>query len=358
MKKLRGKLRTTRPRVVRLIGKFGLFRGDGFERHFDFVFDGALTNLDSVIREIKDPTILNPFQDRNIWVKTSDSVTSAAAAMDFGALGCTNLDSLIAFGTVGAAGNDWKVNVVPRPPDAGGVIINEDLINQVLTCSFEDGVSTVAVFEAAIGGTVNFVVAGAGTAGNVLASANDEVYNQSMASGVDTCVITVTHSADGKSHYVDIGFEDAVTTVLEVETAIGALAGTDAVIEVRDTGTAVNVLPAGADTLALTKLKNFWAPNQTGRGVLALRSGDGLYNLLFTENGKPVKIRAVRKFKGNLEHGAAAAFPGAVHQIGPLTALNDLHYLPIAIYDKTAAARTETNYTAANKVTFTAEVLL
>lgn len=358
MKKLRGKLRTCKPRVVRIIGKFGLFRGEDPERHFDFVFDGSLTNLDTVIREIPDPTILSLFIDRNIWIETSDSVTSAEATMDFAAVGCINLDSVIAYAAVGAAGNDWRVNVVPRPPDAGGVIINEDLINQVLTVSFEDAVSTVAAFEAAIMGTVNFVVAVPGTAINVLTSAADEVYNESMTGGVDTCVITVTHSPDNQSHYVDIGFENAVTTVLEVETAIGALAGTDAVIEVRDTGTAVSVLTAAADTLAKTKLKDWRAPGQVGRGFLAYRSGDGLYNILFMENGGPAKIRSLRKFKANLEHGAAAAFPAAVHQIGPLAIAGSGHQIPIAIYDKTIAARTETNYTAANKVTFTAEILM
>jgi|GEM_PF-3076017 len=84
-------------------------------------------------------------------------------------------------------------------------------------------------------------------------------FYQSGAHGNGWTVQTAAGAAlaitvDNDEKTVLITFVSATTTVTQVETAIGALTGTDARITVKTAGTGANVLTSGGDTLAATSL--------------------------------------------------------------------------------------------------------
>lgn len=345
MIKLRGRLRTVQPRTVRVLGKFGLYRGDNERCHLDFKNDAGLTNLDTIIEAVA-------LQDagKKINVETKSGITSAKATINSATLGLDKLDCLFTYNTaVGVAGNAWKLNVMPHTILGGGVVIYDDTTRKVLTAMYEDGVSTVTDLIAAVGGSTDIVASG-GTGANILGAGADDdyIYNLSFSGGVDTVAVTVTHHED--VHDVLIEFEDSVATVLEAETAIGALSGADQVIQVQTAGSPAGVLTAADDTLPARELCDWKAPHQVGRGFLVVRTGDGTYTIRLSD-----KHKSLVRFKAELEHGAAAAYPCDVKRTAGLTGNTEI---PIGLYDNVSSAIQETNYSAANMVTFVAELLV
>lgn len=142
---------------------------------------------------------------------------SAKANIDFGSV-LTGLDTVMEFNTGGTTGNTWTVNVLPHTHGSGGVIVNEDTVNKVLTIMFEDGVSTVANVETAIGLTTNFSVLTTGTGATVLSAVNDTCYAEALSGGTaDTWVNWNTGT-----NTLEIHFTDSTSTTLTLKTAVNA----------------------------------------------------------------------------------------------------------------------------------------
>ncbi len=93
-------------------------------------------------------------------------------------------------------------------------------------------------------------------------STNLDTIIQAHTAGAAGNAITIRTVADGSGvgSFTRVGtaltfhYESGVTTVANFETAVGALAGADELIDVKTTGTAVNVLVAPGDTFAATPL--------------------------------------------------------------------------------------------------------
>lgn len=75
-------------------------------------------------------------------------------------------------------GTGWVINLVPHAHLGGGVQTSEDAVNLVLTIMYEDGVSTEAGIETAIGLLTNFEVLIAG--GGIVAITGESAYNKGL----------------------------------------------------------------------------------------------------------------------------------------------------------------------------------
>jgi len=343
-KPIRGRVRGTQPNVVRIIGSFSPYLGDNERCYIALVVEGGLTNFDSILEA---STGLERDLGADIYLETVDDITSAAATLDTAAAGCANLDTVISFATVGAGGNAWRFQAIDHGIAGGGEAIVEDVVNNTLTLLFEGGVSTVVLAEGVINGSINMTAAG-GTPASVLTGVGDSLPLTPLTLGVDTVSILV--SGIPGSRTVTIHFENSVTTVAEVENAIGALAGAADLIQVRTAGTAVNVLTAVADTLLRRKLSDWKAPNQVGRGWLAYRTATGEYVVRFDE-------RFIGGYGGDggILLGAAHGF---LSMSAPVVGGANLQ-VPIKIHDPTVGgggAFTDVNLTQANRIYFAVDL--
>lgn len=173
----------------------------------------------------------------------ADGDALLTAELDCGAEGSGALDTVIEAATAGAAGNDITVELVGDSGAAEGVTIDE--VGDIVTIHFEDGVSTVADVETAIGTATLIAVKTAGTGATVLASPEDDFAPASLIGGqdaeepslVETTSTVVIHFSPGN-------------TVAEIEALITA---DSTLIEVKTAGTGATVLDAG-DAFAATAL--------------------------------------------------------------------------------------------------------
>lgn len=224
---------------------------------------------------------------------------SAKASINFTTAGCTKLDSVMEFKTGGTGGNSWKVDVVPRPADAHGVVINEDTIGKVLTIMYETAVSTVLQVETAVAGTTNFAIKTTGTAINVLAAATDTIHASALSGG--TAATYVTWSATAP--HLTVSFTTAVTTVTAMNAAINTTAtnkcmtasgGTGIQTWVTGDAFAADFLAGGVSAVALN------SSLVVGTGFTIARSGasgTGEYTMTFNDqfNGCISKIATIQQ---------------------------------------------------------------
>lgn len=97
------------------------------------------------------------------------------------------LDTIVQAQIAGVEGNDITITVVGDSAPAGGVTIDE--VGNAVTIHFEDGVSTVADVETAIGAESDLIeVKTTGTGATVLASPADECTDESLALGATETV--------------------------------------------------------------------------------------------------------------------------------------------------------------------------
>lgn len=120
------------------------------------------------------------------------SYGSVKASLDLDTVSA-DLDTVVEATTAGTAGNAISIIVVGDSPAAGGVTI--DVVGDVVTIHFEDGVSTVTDVEtaiAALAGADDIIgVKTGGTGATVLDAATDEVAETSLAGGLDNYTTAV-----------------------------------------------------------------------------------------------------------------------------------------------------------------------
>ena len=196
--------------------------------------------------------------DTVVWAKTegvaTDDITVAAvgdepaaatAFLDLGALAGGDLDTVVeAAAGDGYAGNDLTVAAVGDSGLGAGVTIDESTDNIVI--HYESGVSTVAHVETAIGLSAKLAVKTGGTGGTTLTAPGDNFTATALAGGADGTVV-ITEVGDA----VEIHYVDGVSTVGDVETAIGS---GSTLIAVKTAGTGATTLVAADDDFAATNL--------------------------------------------------------------------------------------------------------
>ena len=153
----------------------------------------------------------------------------------------TNLTTVIeaAAGHAGTAGNQIYVYTIPHTHGSGGVLISEDTTNHIVNILFEDGVSTGADVETAIGTCTLIAVKTAKSESVALTAANNTAHGCQLTGG------TAATWAEWAAPRLDLHFTDSTTTVSAARVAINAVTG----IPVTATGTDTNVL-AAADVVS------------------------------------------------------------------------------------------------------------
>lgn len=298
-KVLRGVRQAVAPGRVDIDGSFDCFPNAGGAIAGKAYINGATetcANFDSIIEETN-------LGDHPIALELVDDAVYADALFDCSsdtnrAVAPAHMDTIFGLGGVtafGAAGNAWEICLVGDAPAAGGVTVHDDAVAGVTYISFEAGVSTAANVEAAVGAYGGeLVVDTVDTLGGALTVADDEFGpslcgQQAGNEGADQETIDVTPGVNRNDpHEVVIHFQSAATTVLNVETLITALAGSDDVIGVQTAGTAVSVLatgaPPGGDEMPRTFLHSGQCPNIRGRDFTATRGAVGRYDITLAAN--------------------------------------------------------------------------
>lgn len=180
--------------------------------------DGLLGAVgDTAVVNVRDMSDVTLFVNREV-----DGTDGVAAELDLGTLATGNLDTVVQARTEGAIGNGVTVA-------ASGD--NDPLTKASLDLSVPGSATLDTVIEAHVGGA----------AGNAITFAT-------VADGAGGGSITRVGTAF-TYHY-----QDGVSTVGDLETAITALAGADDLIDVKTAGTALNTINAPADTFAATPL--------------------------------------------------------------------------------------------------------
>jgi len=125
------------------------------------------------------------------------SAGSVKGEIDFGAAGCTNLDSVIEGFQEGDWANDWTATVETDSSYA----VTLDHSAKTITITYVDGVTTVANIVTAFAGLRGtddiFEVQSAGTGANVLSSPGDDLAATNLTLGTGAAMIPVISSVDG-----------------------------------------------------------------------------------------------------------------------------------------------------------------
>jgi len=148
-----------------------------------------------------------------------------AATLDLGTV-TTNVDTVIAAAEAGADGNSTTIAFVADGTGAG--TLDESAFPDIVF-HFENGVTTVANFETAVGASTNLVVDTAGTGGNLLATGDDEFAAENLTGGLDAEVITAKIWKLGKRYRIDrvsyinpTGLAESATDYIDISLRSGA----------------------------------------------------------------------------------------------------------------------------------------
>lgn len=116
-----------------------------------------------------------------------NNTNTGSSRLDLGPLTAAHFDSVLRILTPGAGGDAWTISSVGDSPAAGGVSIAVNAGLQTIVVHFEDGVSTIADFEAAVDALAGddriFAVDVPGTGATVLAAPGDEFAATNFAGG-------------------------------------------------------------------------------------------------------------------------------------------------------------------------------
>jgi hypothetical protein len=133
--------------------------------------DPVTTNLDNTITAVATGVTGN-----DITIAIEDDSASVKSSLDLGAH-TTNIDSVIQAATAGNSGDMIRIVIMPGAAAGAGAVM-EDLVAKIVYFQLDDGVSTVADFEALVASATLLGASGvktAGTATNVYVSATDDL---------------------------------------------------------------------------------------------------------------------------------------------------------------------------------------
>jgi hypothetical protein len=186
----------------------------------------------------------------------------------------TNVDSVIEATTAGIAGNSITIAFVADGTGAGSF----SRVVNALTFHFEDGVTTVANFEAAIAALAGaddiIAVKTAGTGANILTTVGDVLAATNLAGGTASEGVTVEIVGDA----ITIHFADGESTVADVEDAL-ALEGSSLVL-IQTAGTGANILTDADDSFGPTNLAGgVDEHSEDGQRVSSLKNADGAFTI-------------------------------------------------------------------------------
>ncbi len=227
----------------------------------------GLTNLDT---EFEAHTA--GYNSRGLQIQSIADATGLKASLDMDDY-TTNCETVVEAAVAGITGNLWSVLLIPGAgAKVGGW--SEDVTDELFVFMFQDGVSDVLDFENAITASANLAVKTVDPDPATLLTAVGDITSINSLTGGTAVTSIEIDPISGAA--MKIHFTDGVTTVTNVETLVGALAGADNIIDVKTPGTGAAVLADPDDVLAATNLANGTDGNPTydvGRFVSGSSTG-------------------------------------------------------------------------------------
>ncbi len=244
--------------TIKLIGD----SADGIKSSYDFSTASA-GNFNTVIQA----TSKGVAGDGISIDLVGNSAPAAKAFHNFADIALGVFDTTIEAKAAGVVGNDYNIELTGVGGLGSGVSIAFNANR--FTITYESGVSTVLDIENAIGAMVGptalIQVKTPGTPGNMPIVSVSDFIGVHLDSGTDGDGVLISRIADD----FIIHFQDGVSTILDVEDAIAALTGPDALIEVKQAGTGATVLVAATDDFTDVNLEG----GSDGGGVTIDRTG-------------------------------------------------------------------------------------